>query len=381
MAKVTLSDVSNILGNPTSAQNTINANNDAIETALENTLSRDGTTPNQMNSDLDMNGFDVLNVYSLDVEELMYSGIPLSEIVTDAQAAQAAAESARNASQSAALASQTAATNAVTTVAVVQGFVSALAGGTTNQVLQKNSNADYDYKWTTINFGVNSFNGRTGTVLPAANDYSVSDINGLSTQLAAKAPLASPTFTGDPKAPTPTTGDNDTSIATTAFVQTAVNSAKPTYQTLVSASGTSINLTGISTNAKRITLVLDLSPSAAMQPIIQLGTGGVLETTGYRGASAGNLSGAGNTATPTSSFILTNSNVTNAPFDGLILLTRQDPGSNKWIINSQLTYGASGLTWASGSKTLAGTLDRLQISSAAGTATFSGNIGIIIEAF
>src|SRR5262245_38253904 len=31
--------------------------------------------------------------------------------------------------------------------------------------------------------------------------------------------LASPTFTGDPKAPTPATADNDTSIATTAFVK------------------------------------------------------------------------------------------------------------------------------------------------------------------
>ena len=37
---------------------------------------------------------------------------------------------------------------------------------------------------------------------------------------AASAPLASPTFTGDPKAPTPTASDNDTSIATTAYVQT-----------------------------------------------------------------------------------------------------------------------------------------------------------------
>ena len=37
-----------------------------------------------------------------------------------------------------------------------------------------------------------------------------------------RAPLASPTFTGDPKAPTPSPGDNDTSIATTAFVTAAV---------------------------------------------------------------------------------------------------------------------------------------------------------------
>lgn len=33
------------------------------------------------------------------------------------------------------------------------------------------------------------------------------------------APKASPTFTGDPKAPTPATSDNDTSVATTAFVK------------------------------------------------------------------------------------------------------------------------------------------------------------------
>jgi len=37
-----------------------------------------------------------------------------------------------------------------------------------------------------------------------------------------KAPINSPTFTGDPKAPTPSKSDNDTSIATTAFVHTWV---------------------------------------------------------------------------------------------------------------------------------------------------------------
>jgi hypothetical protein len=36
------------------------------------------------------------------------------------------------------------------------------------------------------------------------------------------APLASPIFTGNPTAPTPTPGDNDTSLATTAFVTTAL---------------------------------------------------------------------------------------------------------------------------------------------------------------
>jgi Collagen triple helix repeat (20 copies) len=39
------------------------------------------------------------------------------------------------------------------------------------------------------------------------------------------ATAASPTFTGDPKAPTPAPGDNDTSVATTAFVQAAITAA------------------------------------------------------------------------------------------------------------------------------------------------------------
>ena len=40
-----------------------------------------------------------------------------------------------------------------------------------------------------------------------------------------KAPLASPVFTGNPTAPTPSPGDNDTSLATTAFVTTAISTA------------------------------------------------------------------------------------------------------------------------------------------------------------
>jgi len=45
--------------------------------------------------------------------------------------------------------------------------------------------------------------------------------------LSAYAPLASPTFTGDPKAPTPATADNDTSIATTAYVKNVVAALPP----------------------------------------------------------------------------------------------------------------------------------------------------------
>ncbi len=45
----------------------------------------------------------------------------------------------------------------------------------------------------------------------------------VSTALAPYAPINTPVFTGNPQAPTPTAGDNDTSIATTAFVATALS--------------------------------------------------------------------------------------------------------------------------------------------------------------
>ena len=41
------------------------------------------------------------------------------------------------------------------------------------------------------------------------------------------APINSPVFTGDPKAPTPDIADNDTSVATTAFVKTAIAAIPP----------------------------------------------------------------------------------------------------------------------------------------------------------
>lgn len=61
MSKLTLSNVGNLI-DATTAQATLNTNNTAIVTAMENTLSRDGTSPNTMGSELDMNSKQVLNL-------------------------------------------------------------------------------------------------------------------------------------------------------------------------------------------------------------------------------------------------------------------------------------------------------------------------------
>lgn len=61
-------------------------------------------------------------------------------------------------------------------------------------------------------------------VNPSA-DIQQSKIQGLLTALSGKAPLNSPTFTGDPQVPTPSPGDTDQSIANTAFVKSEVGLA------------------------------------------------------------------------------------------------------------------------------------------------------------
>ena len=57
MAKLTLTDITAGQG----ASTTINANNTLAEAALENTVSLDGTAPNAMSANFDMNGFNILN--------------------------------------------------------------------------------------------------------------------------------------------------------------------------------------------------------------------------------------------------------------------------------------------------------------------------------
>ena len=69
-----------------------------------------------------------------------------------------------------------------------------------------------------------TISGGVITVNDDSHNHTIANVDNLQSTLSAKAPLASPTFTGSPKSTTPGTGDNSTRIATTAFVQAAVNS-------------------------------------------------------------------------------------------------------------------------------------------------------------
>jgi hypothetical protein len=84
--------------------------------------------------------------------------------------------------------------------------------------------------------------GKPATFPPSAHVHPQSEVTNLVADLALKAPLASPTFTGDPKAPTPAAADNDTSIATTAWARAAVVAAsRPMFEAAVGAHPVSVS--------------------------------------------------------------------------------------------------------------------------------------------
>lgn len=60
MSKITLNSIASL--DTILAATTINTNMTTIQTAFDNTLSRDGTSPNQMQSNLDMNSFQIINL-------------------------------------------------------------------------------------------------------------------------------------------------------------------------------------------------------------------------------------------------------------------------------------------------------------------------------
>lgn len=74
----------------------INSNLTAIQTALENTLSRDGTTPNVMTAPLDMNNQAIVNASSVTATSITVGGVNLTDQVAAAESAASVATTQAN---------------------------------------------------------------------------------------------------------------------------------------------------------------------------------------------------------------------------------------------------------------------------------------------
>jgi hypothetical protein len=153
--------------------------------------------------------------------------------------------------------------------------------------------------------------------------------------------------------------------------------------TAVTASGTSVNFTGIPSWVKRITVVLSgVSTNAAGSSvwIAQLGNSGGIETSGYLASAAVTLASNNTGATSsTAGFPLVASVINATTVSGLLTLI--NVSGNVWVASyaAHISNAASGLS-GGGNKTLSGTLDRVRITTVNGTDTFdAGTINIIYE--
>lgn len=72
--KVTLNNITSRYGGIAA----LNDNFSLIETAFENTLSRDGTSPNAMEDNLDMNNNSILNANAVNCSSLTLNGVTMS---------------------------------------------------------------------------------------------------------------------------------------------------------------------------------------------------------------------------------------------------------------------------------------------------------------
>lgn len=125
MTKVQIRRLDSVTENDTAATLNINNNFEAIQQAIENTLSRDGTTPNFMDANLDMNSYKIINAgKAVDDNDLVNYKQFKDEIGAGQEAAAQAAASAAQAASSAqsALVSST---NAITAVRNAENILTA----------------------------------------------------------------------------------------------------------------------------------------------------------------------------------------------------------------------------------------------------------------
>ena len=150
-----------------------------------------------------------------------------------------------------------------------------------------------------------------------------------------------------------------------------------TSGTAVSASGTSVDFTGIASTAKRITVMFSgVSLSGTDNFLIQIGPSGGVETSSYSSSSiyAGSATGSG---VSTAGFLLINGAASNV-ISGIITLVNLT--GNTWVYNGMgSSNGDTVIVYGTGVKTVASTLAIVRVTRS-GTNTFdAGTINLLWE--
>jgi hypothetical protein len=139
---------------------------------------------------------------------------------------------------------------------------------------------------------------------------------------------------------------------------------------VASTSGTAINFTSIPAGTKRITVMFSLvSTNGTSNMMIQIGDSGGLEATGYTSASITAATSDGETT----GFQVANGIGAAELLSGSVRLTLVSSATNTWASSGALTNGGTVIVSA-GDKSLSAALDRVTITTVAGTDTFDAGV-------
>lgn len=148
-----------------------------------------------------------------------------------------------------------------------------------------------------------------------------------------------------------------------------------------STSGTSIDFTGTPSWAKRVTVIFSgVSTNGSSIPMVRLGAGSI-ETTGYDSVASSIGTGVA-TNISTAGFLLNGGGAGGSAAVKSGLMTICNVSGNTWAVSFTGSSGQAGQAScvAGGTKTLAGALDRVRITTVNGTDTFdAGSINILYE--
>ena len=185
-----------------------------------------------------------------------------------------------------------------------------------------------------------------------------------------KIPAVGVDATGTPSSSTFFRGDNTWSAP-----------ASITSGTAVTASGTSVDFTGIPSTAKRITVMFNgVSTNGASNYLVQLGTGGTPTTTGYTAVNVRTwATNQVNAQTSTSGFILGH-DLASLTWFGTLTFT--NISGNVWVLSGLIgsVAGTAMTMQSAGNISLSGVLNMLRITTVNGTDTFdAGTINIMWE--
>ena len=263
----------------------LNANFEALNNAFDNTISRDGSTPNTMSADLDMNSKDVINAVTIDAEKLILDGTLMTPSGVDpvfsgtVSAFGASLIDDANASVArTTLGLGTASTTAATDYVAVSGdsMTGNLSFGDNNEAI---FGAGSDLR--IFHDGANSVIDEvgTGSLFIRGTNINIKhrDSDPTESMITAIANGAATLFhNGSNKFSTTATG----CTVTGSIVADNVGSGS---LAAVSPSGTSaVNFTSIPAGVRQVTVMLDeLSMSGSDHLLIQLGDSGGIETSGY----------------------------------------------------------------------------------------------------